>query len=883
MKTLAISVLIILFANNSFSVNLNWVKGIGSDKREEGYSITTDADGNSYITGYFSDTVDFNPDPNKTKFLISNGLEDIFVLKLDTGGNLLWVRQIGAALSDVGTSICLDKWNNVIVTGNFGSTADFNPDPNRTYNITAGGSADAFVLRMNNDGVFLWARGIGSSSFEAGYSVAPDDKGNVYTGGEFNGATDFDPGSNTFTLTPVKDRDAFVLKLDSAGWLVWAKQIGGNGYETARSIAVQPAGVIYIAGDINGNADLDPGAGTYNVTGTVLRFFLLKLNASGSFVWAKVMPIGLQWANADRALTLDASGLVFLTGNFQGTIDFDPDTAASTFKTSQGNRDAFIMKLNSIGRLVWVSTIGGTGTNTTADGYSITLDVNSNVYATGRFSGTVDFNPGSSSYNLGSVTSQDVFVLKLNASGDLVWAKSMKGEGIGACLSIDPFRNVYVTGMFKGSVDFNPDSSRAYNVSALGLLDCFVLKLEQCKNTTSSLIASACYSYQIEGKTYTKSGVYKITTMNVTGCDSIITLTLRILKSTDSAISIVSCDSVVYNNVTYKSSGTYTQKLVNANGCDSLLTLNITIKRSYDTSIYAVACDSFTWGQVTYYISGVYKRHLLSYFGCDSNVTLHLDFLNNGDTIITSVCDSFVLNGKAYTQTGKYSQHLTNYKGCDSVLILILIVKKSQSNITVNACDSYTLNQITYSESGKYIQKTKNYLGCDSVINLVVNLTKIDTSILYQGNQLKASRIDTHYTYQWINCQDGTPLLGETDSVLDLISTGSYGVVITLNQCSDTSPCYYFQKTGMEEWKISGRPVLYPNPMQDRELKFYIPESVSPTAIEIYDELGRKVFEVKGLPNGYNALNVSLLEPGIYYLQVVVDDSRFRFKFLVPQ
>ena len=183
---------------------------------------------------------------------------------------------------------------------------------------------------------------------------------------------------------------------------------------------------------------------------------------------------GLQWAKSaggvdydqGRAVAVDASGNVYTTGYFFGTVDFNPGTApGDTFFLTTLNpngSNAFILKLNSSGGLIWAKKLGGIDFT---DGYSLTVDASGNIYTTGYYSGRVDFDPDTAAADTFFITSvgqaENVFISKLNSSGGFVWAKSFGGNDYsdGYSIKTDGGGNVYTTGYFSGTVDFNPDTA----------------------------------------------------------------------------------------------------------------------------------------------------------------------------------------------------------------------------------------------------------------------------------------------------------------------------------------------------------------------------------------------------------------------------------------
>lgn len=473
------------FLINSMSaqnINLNWAKQIGGTDSEIGYCVKVDLNGNVYTTGTFRGTTDFDPGSG-TFNLTSAGEEDIFISKLDALGNFVWAKRIGSVNSDLGSSINFDLDGNVYTTGTFFGTVDFNPGTG-TYNLSSSGERDCFITKLDGSGNFVWAKRFGGITDDYCNSIAIDAYGNVLTTGQFMNTVDFDPGSGTYTLTAVS-QDIFVSKLDASGNFVWAKQFGGEATKNGNSIAVDAGGNVYTSGYFYQTVDFDPGINTYNLTplGTYnFDVFISKLSSSGNFVWAK--QLGGTHDEFGNSIALDVSGNVYTTGNFSGSCDFDPGTG-TYYMNSEGNIDIFVSKLNASGNFVWAKKMGGATSYDYDEGLSITTDANGNVYTIGRFNGIADFDPGPGIYNLICSDSYATFISKLNSAGDFVWAKMNNGGStsvnIGYSIAVSNNEIVYTTGFFTNTVDF-ASSYPYYFLSSYGATDVFIANYSQSAN-----------------------------------------------------------------------------------------------------------------------------------------------------------------------------------------------------------------------------------------------------------------------------------------------------------------------------------------------------------------------------------------------------------------
>lgn len=392
--------------------------------------------------------------------------------------NLVWAKKLGGSSEEFGKTIAVDPSGNVLTAGYFKGTVDFDPGSGIS-NLTTSGGFDIFISKLNASGNFVWAKRIGSGpNDDYAFGISTDASGNVYITGYFWANVDFDPGVGTYTLMSNGQRDAFVCKLDANGNFVWAQSFGGTADDIGYNTAVDASGNVYTSGYFGGTVDFDPGVGSFSVTTNGGNdIFINKLDASGNFVWAKTM--GSTTGDVATCLTLDASANVYTSGYYTGTTDFDPGAGTFTLSTG-GVNDVFVSKLDASGNFVWAKRLGGTTADVAND---IAVDGSGNVYTTGYFSGTGDFDPGASIYTMASAGGDDVFVSKLDPSGDFVWAKHLGGTGYdwGNGINVDAIGNVYTCGYFDTSGDFDPNAGTSI-LNSVGGYDVFISKLNASGN-----------------------------------------------------------------------------------------------------------------------------------------------------------------------------------------------------------------------------------------------------------------------------------------------------------------------------------------------------------------------------------------------------------------
>ena len=468
-----LSMMFLLSELKAQPIYFNWVKQIGGTGDDMGSSIAIDNFGNTYSTGNFKGTLDFDPGPGIIN-LTSKGASDIFILKLDASGNLVWAKQMGGNLDDAGASITIDNLGNIYLTGIFKDKVDFDPNSG-VFNLISKGGDDIFILKLTLSGNFIWAKQIGGVSFQICHDITTDRYGNVLTTGEFSKTTDFDPGVDSFNYTTQFGNGLFVSKLDSSGKFLWAKKFEGIAWNQSISITTDLSDNVFFTGDFGAELDFNPGPGVFKLTTLPDSFdiFICKLNPLGNFVWAK--QIGGTAFSMGASIISDKSGYILTTGFFRGKVDFDPHVSKTNYLSANSKGyGSFISKLDSFGNFVWAKQLGG---DEDVTGSSIKIDGSGNIYSVGTYTGIEDFDPGTGVFNLQS-NGYDAYVSKLDPSRNFIWAKNLGGSaqtGINDFV-LDEFGNIYSAGYFKEETDFNPDSE-SFNLTSNGGFDIFIHKL----------------------------------------------------------------------------------------------------------------------------------------------------------------------------------------------------------------------------------------------------------------------------------------------------------------------------------------------------------------------------------------------------------------------
>ena len=450
MKRRLLQFLFCLISLSSYSQNFEWAKAFNGEL-SRGCSIVVDPSENVYSAGIFADTVDFDPGSGVYN-LFSTGSISSYISKLNVFGNFVWAKKIsgGSDSQCEVNSIVLDAFDNIYITGKFRDTIDVNPGFG-TYNLISNWDYNMFITKLDSSGNFLWAKSFGPVYDSISSAVGPsklilDSNGNIIITGYFFGKIDFNPGIGIDSLVSVNSQSVqnniFILKLNSNGNFIWAKRIGVTGYDAGlgRSIAVDPLGNIYSL------SSLYIGLDDY--------IYILKMDLSGNFIWAKT--ISSSGSILGESMAVNYLGEVYIVGGFSGTVDFDPGSS-TYYLSSPLARNIFISKLDGFGNFVWAKSIGSPINFDI--GVGLTLDASGNIYTTGSFADTVDFDSGVGVYNLNASGGQAIFISKLDPSGNLFWAISIGGLGAlgsGISIALDALGNIYSTGYFIDTMDFDP-------------------------------------------------------------------------------------------------------------------------------------------------------------------------------------------------------------------------------------------------------------------------------------------------------------------------------------------------------------------------------------------------------------------------------------------
>lgn len=612
---------------------------------------------------------------------------------------------------------------------------------------------------------FAWAKQVGAAQIDGAYSIVPDAAGNVYVLGEFNGTVDFDPGPGIFNMSSGGSFCMYILKLSPNGDFIWARQIVqlSPGFSIGGRMAIDPSGAIYYSCQLSGIVDADPGPGVYPLGSITAQAeaFVTKLDAAGNFQWA-----GLFTGNnaGIYGIKLDPSGNLLIAGFFQGTVDFDPGPGINTI-SSNGFTDIYIAKLSSSGAFVWVKGMGAS--DSWDNGYSISVDNAGNVYCTGSFSQTVDFDPGPGTFNL-TTPVYNGFVLKLDNNGNFNWAKKLDASINNTAWSVAAHTDntITIAGLYSGTADFDPGPGTS-NATSAGGADIYVLKLDANGNFIwvkqmggpgadggTTIVADQ------QGNSYL-TGYFNETVDFDPG-----PAVFNLVSGGGNDIYILKLDPA--------GNFVWVKQFVGSGLIDYGIGLSVdNVNNVYAGGMFENTTD-FDPSPAVYNLTSNGQRdaYMVKLSRCTQTTTSILD---------VTECDSYTLNGQTYTATGTYTQTLVNSAGCDSIITLHLVIGKKATAVSASICEgqSYYAGGALQTSSGIYKDTLLTSLGCDSVITTTLTVHPAprpnlgpDRNLCADGSTASISP-GIFNSYLW---QDNSAL-----SSFSITAPGLYWVTVTDN------------------------------------------------------------------------------------------------------
>ena len=755
--TLCLLIPIFTFAQNN--PNLEWVHGIGISGQDMPRRIHLDGLGHIYITGWFNGTVDFDLGPGVATLTASGN--DIFLAKYNLDGSYVWAIKAGGTGDDKGFWVKTDALGAVYIGGDFSNTADFDPSA-ASATLTSNGGLDGFVAKYDTNGVYQWAHSFGDSNLDEINGLTIDNNNNVYIAGGFSGTIDADPGVGFVPISSIGSVDLYIIKLSPAGNYIWSKHIGGPGNNYNTGLKFDGVGSVYLSGNFSATMNFNL-PGTFNLTSNGnFDMFIAKYSiTNGNLQWA----IRAGSTGDETAYALDFhNNHVYAIGFFENTVDFDPSASMSKL-ISAGNRDIYVAQYDTNGLYQWAFRVGGTGAD-----LGLELDVNTigEVYVTGGFQGTVDFDPGVGIANRSSNGGDDIFHAKYDALGNYIWAfnTGSSNQDYGYNILEDGC-DFYVAGYYSGTTDFDPNTA-VVNRTHAGNRDIFLAKYTNIRASALSTAATCAGSVGTVNTTVTgPSAPFSYNwsngqnTQNISGLNAgtyIVTVTDAIGCS-DTAQAVVNSTGGTFGTVPLPTNATCTA----ANGSADVLPIGGGSPFSYQWSTGATSTT------ITGLSAGSYFVTLTDNTGC-----VAFDTVIVGTTTIALNSTISSTDATCGTATGTATNTPNNGTAPFSFLW-------SNSATTAN---------ITGLLPGSYFVTTTDANGCQGIDTAIINnntgtlsgVLSVTQALCANGSgaiTILPSGGTAPYSFLWSNSATTATITG--------LSAGSYDVTISDNTACNIS------------------------------------------------------------------------------------------------
>ena len=457
-----------------------------------GYSITV-LGGNSYVAGRTTSGSTFAGSTNKRLGGDVSTGNCAFVMKLNSAGTRQWTYLTrGEAYG-----IAVDSSGYSYVTGISIDGSDFAGGITRSEGTIGG--IDIFLLKLSSTGYKQWATVIGSASSisEYGHDICLDSSKNSYITGKANDGSSLGSSSSRYIEgASGGSKDTFVMKFSSSGVRQWTF-VGRSGYgsSSGEGIAIYNDSVYAAGYTPNGTGFANPTNKIIEGTAKSDDAYLMKLNTNGQRQWTFIAASGIGNSDIGYSIAMDNDENVYLTG----------DTAVSTRYGNDSNKyiagtpdstDVFVMKINKLGQRQW-TYIAGSSDSKSDNGKGIGIDSNGDLYVTGMSYDGINFAGASNRYTEGTLKYNDVFIIKLNNSGQREWTFIAGGGNNNdysyGGIAVDIIGNSYITGMTYEGINFAGSSNR-YTEGTIHSSDVFVMKLNTSGKRQWTYIAGSSTS-----------------------------------------------------------------------------------------------------------------------------------------------------------------------------------------------------------------------------------------------------------------------------------------------------------------------------------------------------------------------------------------------------
>lgn len=381
-------------------------------------------------------------------------LSFVFTSDRTNGQSLEWMSNLGSTVSVFGESMIPDESGHIYITGYFTGIADFDASTDE-FLLESAGSNDVFVLKITEDGQFVWAKRFGGVDNDRAKKIELDSEGNILVCGYFSDLVDFDPGLGNEDVQATGNTDAFVIKLTSNGSFVWVNTAGSGSAEETMDIAIDSQNNIYCVGYfgdqttfvVMGQDVIEPSAGFQDG-------FVMKTAPDGEVLWLETF--GSTSFDQATSIFIDGNDVLYIGGYFTATVNFDFANTNLTLESLNSSYDVFVLKLSTNAEIDWGLSFQGDGS-----GDFITDVLASNegsIHLCGYFDNNFDANPQGDEVVMSSEDGLAGFMVCLNSLGEYQWSKELDADNTVLCsgMNTNPNGNVMLYGRYQSTMEIGP-------------------------------------------------------------------------------------------------------------------------------------------------------------------------------------------------------------------------------------------------------------------------------------------------------------------------------------------------------------------------------------------------------------------------------------------
>lgn len=859
----------------SYSQKLDTVYRNAGYGQMEHVGLFKESNGNLIMAGSYAGSIN-DIDPGAATVALPNANSfGFYLIKYSPLGAYVNHLSVQGTANVMAQDAARDAAGNYYIVGDLTGTADFDPSA-AVFNASSGTSnRKAFIAKYDPNFNFVSVNTFSATNYSSFESIKIDATGKIYLGGYFWGTQDFDFGAGVANETSATTGSNMFVMYDSNLNLL-NRFVNFGRFRTL--CEVDNSGNIYLAGTFDSNTDFDPSASTYTLnTAGGYDIYVAKYNSSMALQW--VGQIGNTSSESLKQLKLDAFGNPILVGKFSGTVDFDI-SSTSSYTLAAVATDEFLVRISSLGTFNWARYYQLSNLSVNAYGDYVNVDTNNNVYFTGGFSGTKNFNNGGTAFNMVATGDVDGFVEKLDNTGAQQWCFRFGGSTPGYnytgghCISVENSGQIDLIGSMRIVNDFDPspyDSTSTASYSSF--YNSFVAKYNQLKTlaiSTSSLCAGTNLSvpYSING--VCNSGNIFIAQLSDATGSFASPISIGTINSTTSGI----ISATVPSTVTYGTN--YRVRVVSSNPpqIGERNNSNILINNA-PSVLSSPSSKTVCINANTSFTSSV-----------SSNST-SVQWYFNSSPVSSATMTTISLPSAQLSNAGNYYLTVTNGCGSSNSSTVTLTVNNpvvsvsgstslctgQSTTLTATGAVNYSWNtganssSITSSPSGNisYTVTGIDAQGCLDTETVTVNLNSLPSifpvssnSLLCVGQSATLTATGAN-TFTWSTTENGSNI------IVSPTVTTTYSVIGTdANGCSNSSTITQSVSlcTGIEQLENESIVSVFPNPFTD---VLTIKHSFDNSDIIIVDVLGKIVFE-KQLKTTETNIDLDHLTKGVYQL-----------------